>query len=231
MTPSRAGRRFGAMAWGPLWRWILRSRRLGVFPAGLVLLACANMVESPSRDTETSGYADQVERVPSFWLDGGGGDLVIPFYVRDDAFPDGADGDALRDITRAALDVWIAPLEANDRPVRVQLQFASSALPEPTRRVRVSYVNRGDNWLGVTRYDGDEVDVLISLHAVEIDRVLTRRELLALTIHEFGHALGISQPGHSLDPNDVMFGHNLDNDWVTLSDGDRATILALYPSP
>lgn len=197
----------------------------------LLSAGCATIVESPSRDTDTHAYADQIERVPSFWLDGGLGDLVIPFYVRDDEFPQGANGDALRDIARAALSVWTEPLAAENRPVRVQLQFASTMLPEPLRRVRVSYVNRGENWLGVTRYDGDRVDVLISLHAIETDRVLTRRELLALTIHEFGHALGISQPGHSLDPNDVMFGHNLDNDWVTLSAGDRATILALYPNP
>ena len=62
------------------------------------------------------------------------------------------------------------------------------------------------------------------------DRFLTRRELLALTIHEMGHALGISRPGHSPNPDDVMFGHDLSNDWITLSDGDREVILALYPN-
>jgi len=36
-------------------------------------------------------------------------------------------------------------------------------------------------------------------------------------------------PGHSPDPNDVMFGHNLENTWITLSNGDRLTILNLFP--
>jgi predicted Zn-dependent protease len=49
-------------------------------------------------------------------------------------------------------------------------------------------------------------------------------------LHEFGHALGISRPGHSFNSADVMFGHNLATTWITLSDGDRSTLLELFPN-
>ena len=178
---------------------------------------------------DTPPYVQVVERVPSFWIDGEDGEVFIPFYVHDEVFPDDIEPDDLRDLVTAALEIWYAPLREAGRRVEVPLLWASSSAPPPERRVDVFFVWRGDGWLGVTRYNGTLVQVELSVRAQSTDRFLTRRELLAITIHEFGHALGISQPGHSQNPNDIMFGHDLESSWITLSNGDRETLLSLYP--
>ncbi len=226
-----------------------RSRTARIRAASVVVLAattvsCGSIVEVPSRDTDTPAYTEVAFRVPSFWTETRGPDdptVVVPIFVRDDAFPSDVDADAVREVVVAAVETWLDPLESDGRPVRLPVIWSSTSEPEPERRVDVRFVARGLNWLGRTTYHDTHVEVEISLGSLSVDRALTRRELLALSIHEFGHALGISQsapgsdevgpPGHSPNPNDVMYGHNLDNTWITLSRGDRETILALFPAP
>lgn len=196
---------------------------------GWVATGCGRLAEPPSRETDTPGYLAFVNRVPSFWLEDTEGEVTIPFYVHDDQFPSGTNVELLRATVVGALSTWREPLDAAGRNVSLPLIFASSGQPPPVRGVHVRYVTRGEYWLGVTDYFGDRVEVQVSVKELNLDRFLPRRKLFALTLHELGHALGISQPGHSPNPNDVMYGHDLVSSWVTLSDGDRATLLSLFP--
>lgn len=227
-------------ATGPFRAWIAIATGAALLSA----LGCGSMVEVPSRDVHTADYLQEVITVPSFWIqnqEDPAARLVIPFYVRDDGFPGDVEGDALRAIVEAAVRTWSDALAGIDREVRMPVIYESSGYPMPEIRVDVRFVTRGEAWLGATRYlcratglpceepeSWGVIDVEISVKALSSDRYLSRRDILALTLHEFGHALGISRPGHSDDPDDVMYGHNLDNTWVTLSEGDVATIRALY---
>lgn len=213
---------------------------------GLALLSagCGSIVEVPARNPGTVAYLSEVITVPSFWVqnqEDPAERLVIPFYVHDTSFPGDVQDDVLRSIVEAAVGTWQDALTGLDRDIRMPVLLESRGYPVPEVRVDVRYVTRGEAWLGATRYlcrstglpceeheSWGVIDVEISVKALSSDRYLSRREILALTLHEFGHALGISRPGHSDDPDDVMYGHNLDNTWVSLSDGDVATIRALY---
>jgi hypothetical protein len=61
------------------------------------------------------------------------------------------------------------------------------------------------------------------------NRALTQNELLAVAIHEFGHAYGLYKfgpaQGHSSHTGSVMYSGS---DWTTLAPGDAATIRELY---
>jgi hypothetical protein len=195
----------------------------------LAIGACGRIAEPPSRDTDTEPYLTFVNRVPSFWVEEEGGEVTIPFYVHDDELPSGVEAELLQEIVAGALDSWREPLDAAGRNVDLPLIYASSGQPEPVRGVHVYYVTRGEYWLGATDYLGDRVEVRVSVKELNLDRFLPRRKVFALMLHELGHALGISQPGHSPNPNDVMYGHDLESSWVTLSQGDRSTLLALFP--
>jgi hypothetical protein len=157
------------------------------------------------------------------------GDLVITFRLSDDRPPGGVEMDVLRDILQAAVSTWLDPLRAAGRRVDLRVVDATREGQPDGPAVEVRFVGRGEGWLGVTLHDGDRVEVAIAVRAVAVDRFLSRREILAVTLHEVGHALGIANTGHSPNPNDVMFGHNLQNHWITLSEADRAVILALFP--
>jgi len=210
----------------------------------LVSAGCGSIVEIPARDPDTAPYLGEVITVPSFWIqnqEDPDARLVIPFYVHDESFPGDVEDDVLRSIVEAAVGTWQDALAGLDRDIRMPVLYESRGYPMPEVRVDVRYVTRGEAWLGATRYlcrstglpceeheSWGVIDVEISVKALSSDRYLSRREILALTLHEFGHALGISRPGHSDDPDDVMYGHNLDNTWVSLSAGDVATIRALY---
>jgi hypothetical protein len=211
---------------------MLLRRRLvwGVVVFTVALLpACGRVVEVPGRDTDTPPYYSVIQRIPSFWLDGVDGPVVIPILLRDDRAPDGVPRETLREILTAAVATWREPLEEEERNVRLSVIFASEGYAQPARGVQVTYIDRPLEFIGVTHYNGEQVEVEIAVRPAATNRFLTRRELLALTIHEMGHALGISRTGHSPNPNDVMFGHDLTNDWITLSEGDRKVILALFP--
>ncbi len=214
----------------------MATRRSGVgvaVTAAVIAVAlaagCGRIVEVPGRHTNTSRYLDVIEEVPSFWLEGTEGRLVLPILLRDDIAPAGVPHEVLRETLSAAVATWREPLAAKSRSVRLSVIYASEGHPPPARGVQVTYLERPIDFLGVTRYGEDNVTVEIAVRPASTDRFLTRRELLALTIHEMGHALGISRSGHSSNPNDVMFGHDLSNDWITLSEGDRKVILALFP--
>jgi hypothetical protein len=197
--------------------------------AGAFVLGCGSLIDSPSRETSTPAYLDHVAEVPSFWASRAGSDLVITFRLRDDRPPSGVEIEALRDVLHAAVSTWRDPLRAAGRRVDLRVVDATRAGRPDGPSIEVRFVDRGEGWLGVTRYDGEQVEIEISVRSVAVDRFLSRREILALTLHEVGHALGIANTGHSPNANDVMFGHNLQNHWITLSEADRAVILALFP--
>jgi hypothetical protein len=196
---------------------------------GCVAIGCGDVVRAPGRDMDTPPYLEVVSAVPSFWTEDASGGITVTFYLRDDRAPEGMDPEAIREVLAAAVATWLEPLEETGRNVRLPIIWASRGLPPPVRHVEVVFVERGEAWLGATRYHTNRVEVEVSVKPMSLDRFLKRRELLALAIHEIGHSLGISQPGHSLNANDVMFGHDLENDWITLSKGDRAVILSLFP--
>jgi hypothetical protein len=219
---------------------VIRRTVSGVALA-LLLVSCGSVVDVPSRDLDTEPYLDVVFRIPSFWVDEAApGETTVFYYVRDDSIPAGVDREAVREIVAAAAETWHEPLREAHRNVDLRVLFATEGPPPGGPRVEVAFVWRGQSWLGRTIYLADHVRVELSVRALSLERFLTRRELLALAVHELGHSLGIStgapgtdettgKPGHSPNPNDVMYGHNLDNTWVTLSNGDRQTIVSLFP--
>ncbi len=211
----------------------MRRRKLTcvvtVASAALLGGGCGRIVDPPGRDPETPPYLEFVNEVPSFWTRGVEGEVVVPILLRDDQLPEGVSLETLRDIVTAAVATWLEPLQDAGRRVTLPVMFALEGHPRPARGVQVVFTDRALGFVGVTTYNGDQVDVEVAVTPVSLERFVTRRELLALTLHEMGHALGISQPGHSLNPNDVMFGHHQSHDWITLSGGDREVILALFP--
>ena len=56
---------------------------------------------------------------------------------------------------------------------------------------------------------------------------MTENRIRQITLHEIGHALGIT--GHTTNPNDAMFfSVTLEDRWKDLSARDAATIVRMY---
>lgn len=73
-----------------------------------------------------------------------------------------------------------------------------------------------------------QADVLLATHKPSSDIPMSRAEVLAVCVHEFGHALGIQ--GHSPDPNDVMYWASREGEAprTKLSSRDVTTLKLLY---
>jgi len=228
---------------------VLNSRTSRAWATALVFLMVASCSEKDGDDVpsqNTPNYLLQAIDPDMFfrWTpEQGESSIVVPILVKDvNPALSAEDRDEFEAWIVEARDKWKLALIEGGTPIDTITRFQSKgqSFPSGTAMIAISF---GDHFVDSSKsgavlhwaQPSDPSKVLAMGMGLVMKNgltgdTLTDEQRRATVLHEFGHALGIYNPGsseaHSPNEGDVMAKSAWQ--WSTLSTGDRAAISTLY---
>jgi len=222
-----------------------RALRAGLPLALLLATGCPDVrrgaqISSPDR-SQTPAYLSEALGPDSFRWTGrttSGVEQVNLYIEVDDVnVPPSFDQEAWKAIVPKAREIWKAAInELTGVHIDSWTRWRSKERFDSNRTVvHIGFEERSDSsWAGHTAVSSlakqvNDVNITIAMRRPTTDELFSQEQLLMITLHELGHALGIAgingATGHSSNDLDVMYWSGY---WASLSGGDAKSIRALY---